>query len=122
MAIQLSNIVVDCAEPQKLAEFWVQALHFELKGGDEQYVFIANPTKGGAHILFQKVAEPRTTKNRVHFDLHTNKRDEEVERISALGATKVTEHEQYTTKWTVMSDPEGNEFCIVQDDRIKDAE
>jgi predicted enzyme related to lactoylglutathione lyase len=120
MAIQLSNIVVDCLEPKKLAEFWAEALHFELKGGDDQFVFLANPNKAGTHILFQKVPEPRTTKNRVHFDLHTNKRDEEVARISTLGATKVAEQEQYNLKWAVMNDPEGNVFCIVQDDRITD--
>jgi catechol-2,3-dioxygenase len=120
MAIQLSNIVIDCAEPQMLAEFWSKALGFEIKGGDDQYLFLANPTKGGAHLLLQRVPEAKAAKNRMHFDLHTNKRLEEVQRILALGATQVEENQLHTTKWTVMNDPEGNEFCIVQDDRISD--
>jgi predicted enzyme related to lactoylglutathione lyase len=62
--------------------------------------------------LFQKVPEPKSVKSRMHVDLASRDPDHEVERLVALGATKVARREGNGTSWTVMLDPEGNEFCI----------
>jgi uncharacterized protein (UPF0254 family) len=76
-------------------------------------VALQAPDKRGVqHILFFQVPEPKITKNRVHVDLAAKNPEEEIERLVALGATKVEFREGTGTSWTVMLDPEGNEFCI----------
>jgi hypothetical protein len=68
----------------------------------------------GRRILFQAVPEAKTAKNRVHLDLIVgpDHRDEEVERLVALGATVVGVHESEEGRWTLLADPEGNEFDV----------
>ncbi|MEU5403167.1 VOC family protein [Streptomyces sp. NPDC005963] len=68
----------------------------------------------GRRLLFQRVPEGKTVKNRLHMDLHpgTDRRAEEVARLEALGATVLAEQDQPAGRWTTMADPEGNEFCV----------
>ncbi|WP_411071375.1 VOC family protein [Streptomyces sp. cmx-4-25] len=68
----------------------------------------------GHRILFQRVPEAKTVKNRVHLDLHAEAgaRDEEVARLVALGATVLHEVNEPSGSWVVMADPERNEFCV----------
>ncbi len=68
----------------------------------------------GRRLLFQRVPEPKTVKNRLHIDLHTEggKRGAEVARLTGLGATVVREVKEPSGEWVVMADPEGNEFCL----------
>ncbi|MEV6326330.1 VOC family protein [Streptomyces sp. NPDC051909] len=68
----------------------------------------------GHRILFQRVPEPKTVKNRVHLDLHppAGTRDAEVARLTALGAKVLRKVAEQGGSWTVMEDPEGNEFCV----------
>lgn len=108
-------IVLDCSDPEKLARFWAEALRYEALGGEGAYVMLV-PSGGrpGPQLLLQRVAEPKTTKNRMHLDVHIADVEGEVERLVALGArrredTARTEHGGH---WIVMADPEGNEFCV----------
>ncbi|MEE1751794.1 VOC family protein [Streptomyces sp. SP18CS02] len=68
----------------------------------------------GRRLLFQRVPEAKTTKNRLHLDLHAGsaRRDEHVTRLTALGATVLRHVKEPGGEWTVMADPEGNEFCV----------
>ncbi|MEU0989719.1 VOC family protein [Streptomyces sp. NPDC005953] len=68
----------------------------------------------GRRLLFQRVPEAKTVKNRLHLDLHpgTERRAAEVARLEALGATVLAEQDQPGGRWTTMADPEGNEFCV----------
>lgn len=68
----------------------------------------------GRRILFQAVPEPKTVKNRVHLDLLVGPEDHEaeVERLLALGATVVDVHDGEDGRWTLLVDPEGNEFDV----------
>ncbi|MFJ4894933.1 VOC family protein [Streptomyces sp. NPDC088788] len=68
----------------------------------------------GRRILFQRVPEPKTGKNRLHLDLHPGegRRDDEVERLRALGAAVQRDVKEPSGAWVVMADPEGNEFCV----------
>ncbi|MEU3556685.1 VOC family protein [Streptomyces fragilis] len=68
----------------------------------------------GRRLLFQRVPEPKTGKNRLHLDLHPGNgaREAEVERLTALGARVLREVREQGGAWTVMYDPEGNEFCV----------
>ncbi|WP_432940853.1 VOC family protein [Kribbella sp. CA-253562] len=68
----------------------------------------------GRRILFQQVPEPKAVKNRLHLDLHAGpeRRDTEVDRLRGLGATVLQRVQEPGTDHVVLSDPEGNEFCV----------
>jgi hypothetical protein len=68
----------------------------------------------GRRIVFQRVPEPKSGKNRLHLDLHVGRerRQGEVERLAGLGASVLREVDDPLGRWTVMADPEGNEFCV----------
>ncbi|MBV7696953.1 hypothetical protein KWI83_15195 [Streptomyces sp. TRM70350] len=68
----------------------------------------------GRRVLFQRVPEPKTGKNRIHLDLHPaeGRRANEVERLRGLGASVLREVKEAGGEWVVMADPEGNEFCV----------
>lgn len=74
----------------------------------------ATDTGLGRRLLFQRVPEAKTVKNRLHMDLHPEPgtRDTEVSRLEGLGATVLRQVAEQGTAWTVMADPEGNEFCV----------
>jgi hypothetical protein len=68
----------------------------------------------GRRLLFQRVPEPKTTKNRLHLDLHPgpDHREAEVARLTTLGASVLRRVTEPAGAWVVMTDPEGNEFCV----------
>ncbi|MFR9795444.1 VOC family protein [Streptomyces sp. MS06] len=68
----------------------------------------------GRRLLFQRVPEPKTAKNRLHLDLHPGegRRESEVERLRSLGASVARRVKEPSGAWVVMADPEGNEFCV----------
>ncbi|SEQ50864.1 VOC family protein [Streptomyces radiopugnans] len=77
----------------------------------------ADPDSGaglGRRLLFQRVPEPKTVKNRLHIDVHSGpgRREETVARLEGLGATVIRQVREPGGEWTVMADPEGNEFCV----------
>ena len=79
----------------------------------EDFVALQAPDKRGVRrILFFQVPEPKVAKSRMHVDLASRDPGAEVERLVALGATKIEDRQGNGTSWTVMLDPEGNEFCI----------
>jgi catechol 2,3-dioxygenase-like lactoylglutathione lyase family enzyme len=111
MSLGVDMVMIDCADPQQLAVFWSAALGqpVELDLGD--FVLLARPA-GGPRLGLQRVPEPRAGKNRVHIDLAGGPRSAEVPRLTSLGATVLGEHEVPGLNWTIMADPEGNEFCV----------
>jgi hypothetical protein len=116
MTLRLGEIVIDCADHETVVSFWLEAMgDYERVDVNEQYVAIAPVERsvGRPVLLFQKVPEPKTVKNRVHLDLRGEAMAEEVERLRGLGATFIAERTLGAdVRWTVMADPEGNEFCI----------
>jgi hypothetical protein len=121
MTLRLGEIVIDCADHEVVVPFWLAALgDYERHEVNDQYVAIAPIERSTDRppILFQKVPEAKTVKNRVHMDLRGPSMAEEVERLTALGATFVAERSLGgDVTWSVMADPEGNEFCIATDRR-----
>jgi predicted enzyme related to lactoylglutathione lyase len=116
LTLRLGEIVIDCADHETVVAFWLAAMgDYARVDVNEQYVAIApvDRTIGRPTILFQKVPEPKTVKNRVHLDLRGESMAAEVERLIALGAAFIAERTLGEgVRWTVMADPEGNEFCV----------
>jgi catechol 2,3-dioxygenase-like lactoylglutathione lyase family enzyme len=114
MKLNMGGITIDCADPRTLAEFWTAALDLEVVFDADGY-FIQLRSRvhpDQPYLGLQKVPEERAGKNRVHIDFATEDRAGEVERLVALGAGKGAEHEVPGLSWTVLFDPEGNEFCV----------
>lgn len=116
MTAHIHSVTFDCADPVKLATFWQAALGYIIEPGnvpDEEGAGIVDPHGHGPRVLFQPVPEGKIAKNRVHLDLQPHdSMDAEVARLEQIGGRKIkTFHEPYGV-WTVMHDPEGNEFCV----------
>jgi predicted enzyme related to lactoylglutathione lyase len=106
------TLTFDSAEPVRVATFWASALGFELVDPDPEGAFVLDPSKRTKGLFFQPVPEPKTVKNRVHLDLRPPETMAlEVARLTALGARELR-FVQQNDFWTVMADPEGNEFCV----------
>ena len=108
------GLVLDCADPDKLAEFWSAAIGYTTLGGEGSYVLLVDEGAQQPKLLLQRVTEPKSGKNRMHFDIETPTVDEEVTRLEALGARRIEAEvfEEHGNRWVVMADPEGNEFCV----------
>jgi predicted enzyme related to lactoylglutathione lyase len=117
MALKLGNIAFDCDDVLKVATFWSTVLERPLdRGSNEFFASIGGADGDRVHPAwyFAKVPEPKQAKNRVHLDL-TTPDPSAVEELVGLGASVVGEHEVPggSHRWTVMLDPEGNEFCLL---------
>ena len=113
MAAKL-GLVLDCADPDKLAAFWSAAIGYTTLGGAGNYMLLIDADGKQPKLLLQRVEEPKSGKNRMHFDIETPTVDEEVARLERLGARRIVEDaiEEHGNRWVVMVDPEGNEFCV----------
>ena len=115
MSLQLAHITLDSAQPLVLAQFWSAVLDRPVdERASEFFASIDDQTTERPSWFFVGVPEAKATKNRVHVDLAADDREAEVARLVALGATQLADHEQWGAVWTVLADPEGNEFCVGQ--------
>ncbi|MFD7258149.1 VOC family protein [Streptomyces sp. NPDC059874] len=137
------QVTIDSAEPHALADWWADALGWEVEPSDEEFIrsmitagrateedttthrgtlvwkagaAIRHPEglERAPRVLFQFVLDPKTVKNRVHFDVRTGPDDprEVVERLLTKGATFLHEGRQGPSVWTTLADPQGNELCV----------
>ncbi|HLQ56642.1 MAG TPA: VOC family protein [Streptosporangiaceae bacterium] len=110
MAAFIKSVTLDCADALAQAQFWAGALGSDVdEDSTASRAYVEAAGWGGPNMWFIRVPEPKTAKNRLHFDLRApGATDQEVGRLAALGATVVRRE----TAHTVMLDPEGNEFCV----------
>jgi len=108
------GLVLDCAGPEVLAEFWAAALGYTRIGAAGQYVLLLPAEPGPPKLLLQQVPESKAVKNRMHLDIETLDIDAEAARLEALGARRLAAdaHAEHGTRWHLRADPEGNEFCV----------
>ncbi len=112
MEIQIN---IDTQDLQPLVDFYTEALGYrELGSGGDRYVSIVPRDGSGPKLVFQRVAEAKHVKNRVHLDLIVGDIEAEARRFVALGATRVSEQPvvEHGCSWIVMRDPQGNELCL----------
>ena len=115
MGSALTEVVIDAADPSRLAAWWTEVLGWERTDEDETGVAISPPDGGGPKLVFVLVSDAKAGKNRVHIDVNPTgcDQDQELARLHALGATDVDVGQGDQT-WYVLADPEGNEFCLLR--------
>jgi predicted enzyme related to lactoylglutathione lyase len=110
--LDIKDLVIDCQDPERLAAFWAELLGRPITARTGPYVWLARGN--GPGVGFQKVTEPKSGKNRVHFDIASPDPAAERRRIETLGGRVLRQYE--AGGFLVMADPEGNEFCVIPPD------
>jgi predicted enzyme related to lactoylglutathione lyase len=116
MSISILAISFDAHNAAELAQFWAEALHRTVNdGATEDFASIAADTDSrlGPLLMFHKVPEGKTLKNRVHFDLEAADVLTEADRLTTLGAKQLRSLAENNNRWISFLDPEGNEFDLV---------
>ena len=135
------QVVIDSSAPHELADWWAEALGWQIEAQDEAFIrrmvetgaasqedttqhrgalvwkvgaALLSPDPGRPRVLFQLVPEPKTVKNRVHLDIRVGaeRGEAEVARLVGLGATELWRGAQGPFEWATLADPQGNEFCV----------
>lgn len=135
------QVTIDCSEPHTLADWWAETLGWQVESPDPALIrrmidegratevdtmthrgslvwrvgaAVNSPGPQQLRLLFQRVPEPKTVKNRLHFDVRTQDADPEAVRARLVerGATVLHTGQQGPFSWVTMADPEGNEFCV----------
>jgi catechol 2,3-dioxygenase-like lactoylglutathione lyase family enzyme len=120
MASRATTVLVDCRDAEVLAAFWCAVLGYEVverSDGDVEIGPPGRPEKGPVPtLLLQAVPDPTPGKNRLHLDLNATDRDQdaELQRLLDLGATPADVGQTGEESWHVLSDPEGNVFCLLR--------
>ncbi len=116
MPVSLHHIVIDTHDLPTLARFWAAVLRWRILSERPREIVIGPEESAPVGICFMPVTENKTVKNRIHLDLTSGQedREEEIERILSLGGRRVDIGQSGNESWTVLADPEGNEFCVVR--------
>ena len=119
MSVRFQAVCVDAVDPAGVAAFWEQALGWR-RTYEEADEVVLEPPLGSAEdgvapdLLFLRVPEDKTVKNRLHIDLRPDDQAVEVARLEQLGATRVDVGQGPDVTWVVLADPEGNEVCVLR--------
>ena len=115
--LSIRMLSVDANDPHALASWCRSVLEWDIVEEDDEGVTLQAPASDGRsrvrEVLFLKVPEAKSVKNRIHLDLRPDDQDAEVARVVALGARHV-DVGQRDVSWVVLADPEGNEFCVLR--------
>ncbi|KAB1945415.1 VOC family protein [Micromonospora sp. ALFpr18c] len=108
------SLTVDARDPARLARWWAEALGYQIVAEKPGGVEIRQSADRSPALFFGLVTEGKERKNRLHLDLRPTDREAEVERLVDMGARHV-DIGQGDVDWTVLADPEGNEFCVLRE-------
>ncbi len=103
-AYKTYELTVDAADAERIARWWAEVYDVEpLDSGRGFWSIEGVPGMPFESMIFDPVPEPKTVKNRLHWDVYGD-----VDELLAKGATHLWDQ----PRWTVLADPEGNEFCV----------
>ena len=119
MTLRIQCVSIDTANPARLAGFWQAALGWRRTFEQDDEVALEPPAGSREDgvvpdLLFLRVPEGKTVKNRLHFDLRPEDQAAEVARLEGLGARRTDVGQGPDVSWVVMADPDGNEFCVLR--------
>lgn len=111
--LEIGAIVWGVQDVFRAVEFWSAALNYRLKyPAAEDWAILVPKTGPGIQLSICKVSSPKPKRH--HIDLFTSCREEEVKRLLALGAARKPWNYPPDADYTVLQDPDGNSFCVVQ--------
>ena len=113
MSLEWEQVVIDARDPVELGRWWAEALRWVVVNVEPAEIEIRPRDGRLPGILFEPVTDAKQGKNRLHLDFRPDDQDAEVERLLAMGATRV-DIGQGDVTWVVLADPEGNEFCVLR--------
>ena len=118
--LRIDTVTLDAADPDLVAGFWAAALGWERRTDEDGDIWIepgdGHPDRDTTRpLLVVRVPEAKAGKNRLHLDLVPDDHEAEVERLESLGATRPDIGQRGNESWVVLADPEGNEFCILEE-------
>ena len=110
--IRLGSTVINVADLEVMTRFWAQALHLTPSSNDggDDFRVLRGPH---VNVSLQLAGTPVTARDQMHLDLYTDDQAAEVARLAGLGARTVRHVQERDDDYVVMTDPEGNEFCVV---------
>ena len=120
MACRISELVLGCRDPGVLARFWCEVLDFVVLSQEDDGSIEIGPREGFGGpqptIILSRRDEPEPGKLRLHIDVNATDRDQdaELERLLGLGARPADIGQTGQEEWHVLTDPEGNEFCLLK--------
>jgi catechol 2,3-dioxygenase-like lactoylglutathione lyase family enzyme len=119
VTLRIQCLCIDTTDPDRLARFWQAALGWRRTSEEPDEVVLeppaGSPEDGVApDLLFLRVPERKTGKNRLHLDLRPRDQPAEIARLEDLGARRVDVGQGPDVSWTVLADPDGNEFCVLR--------
>jgi hypothetical protein len=115
--LEWEQVIVDAVDPVALGRWWATALEWVVVNDDAEEFEIRPGPDQVPGLLFERVPERKTLKNRLHLDFRPEDQQAEVARLLELGATH-TDIGQGDETWVVLADPEGNEFCVLSSRRL----
>ncbi len=107
------GITLDVADLDRAAAFWGAVLGLEVIDSYDTYVWLEDVAPG-IRLILQRVPEAKSTKNRAHLDVSSPDPQALIERVEALGGSRISDVEDPAYSLTVMADPDGNEFCVTR--------
>jgi predicted enzyme related to lactoylglutathione lyase len=111
--VRIGEIVMDVHDLDRCRLFWSALLGVGIKSENARYL-VLEPQPGGIGLILQHVPEKKWNKNRVHLDLRVKDFDAALIRVQELGGHFATEVIDPEERFLVVTDPEGNEFCLVK--------
>jgi catechol 2,3-dioxygenase-like lactoylglutathione lyase family enzyme len=120
MACRITELVLDCRDPGRLAAFWCEVLGWKVLDEEPDGSVEIGPAGGSGGpqptLVLSPSAEPKQGKLRLHLDVNATDRDQdaELERLLAAGARPADVGQTGAESWHVLADPEGNEFCLLR--------
>jgi predicted enzyme related to lactoylglutathione lyase len=117
--LTIQALSIDTHDPAALARFWQEVLGWRITCVEDDEVVLEPPAGSpqdgvAADLVFLKVPDDKATKNRLHLDLRPDDQEAEVARLEGLGGQRVSVGQGDDVTWVVMTDPEGNEFCVLR--------
>src|SRR5215216_1456387 len=116
MPCKFTELVIDAADPRSQAEWWASVLGYQILDADDNVVEIGSARGAYPTLVFAKVPEGKTVKNRLHIDVNASQgstQEAELQRLLSLSARQI-DVGQGNVSWYVLADPEGNEFCLLR--------
>ncbi|CAN5256105.1 VOC family protein [soil metagenome] len=110
--VRVHGVMVNTTDVPRLVKFWTELLGVEVRRELPDFTFLHPQREGGVSINFQKVPNPTDGRRRLHFDTAVHDLEAATKHIIDLGGAHLEDHEVPGFAWRVMSDPDGNEFCI----------